>query len=262
MKNKLILITIFLLLLGIPALAADQEDATPSSTVEEIQKSLQERIKKAIQGDQKEGQPTLKAFVGQVSTIADNTITISSGDEVKHTTISGDTEIVRSSSKVKPESIKISEGIIAMGLTSDFQTQQALRIVLFETLAPKSVRSVSLGSLTSIDLKKEELTLTPYGSTTPLTLNLTSKTLFLDNDYKAIKIDKLEEQVMAIAILSTNQQNQSQTLLKLILVNEASKPSPTTKSSCGDGVCQNIVCQGIGCPKPETPETCPIDCTQ
>ena len=29
---------------------------------------------------------------------------------------------------------------------------------------------------------------------------------------------------------------------------------------CGDGICQEITCMAIGCPCPETPETCPEDC--
>ncbi|MDW8076179.1 MAG: hypothetical protein RMJ14_00865 [Nitrososphaerota archaeon] len=32
------------------------------------------------------------------------------------------------------------------------------------------------------------------------------------------------------------------------------------KDMCGDGVCQEIVCMAVGCPCPETPDTCPIDC--
>ncbi|MFP4515049.1 MAG: hypothetical protein ACLFNO_03555 [Parcubacteria group bacterium] len=30
---------------------------------------------------------------------------------------------------------------------------------------------------------------------------------------------------------------------------------------CGDGVCQEIVCMGEGCPCPETAENCPADCS-
>lgn len=37
------------------------------------------------------------------------------------------------------------------------------------------------------------------------------------------------------------------------------EPDPK-KSSCGDRICQSIVCFAIGCPKPETPENCPQDC--
>jgi hypothetical protein len=29
---------------------------------------------------------------------------------------------------------------------------------------------------------------------------------------------------------------------------------------CGDGVCQEIVCMGEGCPCPETTQSCPADC--
>lgn len=32
--------------------------------------------------------------------------------------------------------------------------------------------------------------------------------------------------------------------------------------SCGDGICQSIVCQAIGCPIPETPQNCPMDCAE
>jgi putative hemolysin len=32
------------------------------------------------------------------------------------------------------------------------------------------------------------------------------------------------------------------------------------KDLCGDGICQEIVCMAIGCPCPETKESCPIDC--
>ena len=33
------------------------------------------------------------------------------------------------------------------------------------------------------------------------------------------------------------------------------------KNLCGDGTCQEIVCQAIGCPCSETRENCPSDCT-
>ena len=32
------------------------------------------------------------------------------------------------------------------------------------------------------------------------------------------------------------------------------------KDLCGDGICQEIVCMAVGCPCPETPESCPQDC--
>lgn len=34
----------------------------------------------------------------------------------------------------------------------------------------------------------------------------------------------------------------------------------TCKNLCGDGFCQEITCMAIGCPCPESPQTCPQDC--
>jgi hypothetical protein len=32
------------------------------------------------------------------------------------------------------------------------------------------------------------------------------------------------------------------------------------KSQCGDGTCQEVVCMAVGCPCPESPQTCSEDC--
>lgn len=31
-------------------------------------------------------------------------------------------------------------------------------------------------------------------------------------------------------------------------------------SSCGNGVCENVACMAVGCPKPEDESNCPEDC--
>lgn len=33
------------------------------------------------------------------------------------------------------------------------------------------------------------------------------------------------------------------------------------KNLCGDGVCQEMVCQAVGCPCSESAESCPVDCS-
>ncbi|MCI5064436.1 hypothetical protein MRY87_01780 [bacterium] len=33
------------------------------------------------------------------------------------------------------------------------------------------------------------------------------------------------------------------------------------RDQCGNGVCEQIVCQGTGCPCSESPDECPEDCT-
>ncbi len=38
------------------------------------------------------------------------------------------------------------------------------------------------------------------------------------------------------------------------------KNEKNCEDKCGDGVCQEIVCQALGCPCAETRENCPQDC--
>ncbi len=45
-----------------------------------------------------------------------------------------------------------------------------------------------------------------------------------------------------------------------IVISPAEPQKDTCTNLCGDGICQEIVCVAIGCPCPETPETCPRDC--
>lgn len=42
--------------------------------------------------------------------------------------------------------------------------------------------------------------------------------------------------------------------------NNDSEDQPICRDLCGDGICQEIVCLGSGCPCAETPENCPEDC--
>lgn len=45
-----------------------------------------------------------------------------------------------------------------------------------------------------------------------------------------------------------------------IPVGEGPNPEEACEDLCGDGICQEVVCLGVGCPCPETPESCPEDC--
>ncbi|MFH7873457.1 MAG: DUF333 domain-containing protein, partial [Candidatus Aenigmatarchaeota archaeon] len=46
-----------------------------------------------------------------------------------------------------------------------------------------------------------------------------------------------------------------------VIASQANKSQETCKNLCGDGICQRFVCLAIGCPCPETEETCPDDCS-
>ena len=47
-----------------------------------------------------------------------------------------------------------------------------------------------------------------------------------------------------------------------ILPADANDHAGACKDQCGDGDCQEMVCQAIGCPCSETEESCPQDCSK
>ncbi len=47
---------------------------------------------------------------------------------------------------------------------------------------------------------------------------------------------------------------------KYNMLEDEMEGEPLCKDSCGDGICQEVVCEGDGCPCPETETSCPKDC--
>ncbi len=43
-------------------------------------------------------------------------------------------------------------------------------------------------------------------------------------------------------------------------IEKITEKKPACQNQCGDGVCQEVVCMAVGCPCPETKESCPQDC--
>lgn len=44
--------------------------------------------------------------------------------------------------------------------------------------------------------------------------------------------------------------------------NKITLPRSKKPPTCGDGICQSVVCTSLGCPQPETYNNCPEDCKQ
>lgn len=79
-----------------------------------------------------------------------------------------------------------------------------------------------------------------------------------------INIENLEKGKYLLQIFGVEFQENPAELLweKEIEIPQGSikKENKFCKNLCGDGICQEIVCMAVGCPCPETPETCPQDC--
>src|SRR3989344_232260 len=169
----LLLLATMLLFESGSAKAQETDEATVSA--EKIQQSLQERIRKAIEENLTAGEETpvkarLKAFIGQVDSIAEETLSVlvqsnSSQQTSKQVITNADTVIVRSNKgKIKLSDISLQDQVIAMGLTGDNQTMTALRVVIQPApIPPTSSTAVVVGQIKSLNPKTRHLALETSG---------------------------------------------------------------------------------------------------
>lgn len=76
--------------------------------------------------------------------------------------------------------------------------------------------------------------------------------------------EKLSDNPQALESVEKAKQRTIQHLnqVKEKLIERFQNREKKCKNLCGDNQCQEVVCQAIGCPCPETPKTCPKDCKE
>ena len=267
----LLLLATMLLFESGSAKAQETDEATVSA--EKIQQSLQERIRKAIEENLTAGEETpvkarLKAFIGQVDSIAEETLSVlvqsnSSQQTSKQVITNADTVIVRSNKgKIKLSDISLQDQVIAMGLTGDNQTMTALRVVIQPApIPPTSSTAVVVGQIKSLNPKTRHLALETSGLLQDADIIISRLAQLKTYDLKPVSLTELAEGQSIAAIIEMDTEDETNVLTHLVIFPVTATPTVTLQSgTCGDNVCQNIVCSGIGCPTPETAESCPADC--
>ncbi len=126
--NRLLVVIIFITFISPAAFAQSTTPtvaATPTISEEEINNSLQERIKKAVEvggdkADQVLGAKNKLAVVGKLSDVSNNTLTVRARGETNELVTTGsETTFVRNGKTAKREDIQIGDWVIAMGQRGD-----------------------------------------------------------------------------------------------------------------------------------------------
>lgn len=277
MKNKILIAFLlsFSLLLA-PQLINAQEATT---SAEEIQKDLKERIKQSVDDNINNKtlgeQASIRAFVGLIESISEGTISVTinpnhgSATVIKQTIVDTDTNLLRvGQDDVQVEDFQIGDYIIAMGTPQNEQTLKAQRIVVDDYTPPSSIRRVAYAQIEQIE--DNTITFTNHSPYLDDPIKLSSSTVLTTVDQQEIELEDLQPNQSVTLVLSVDTDDQDTSILRLIAFPASEQIDDTTnpatdsaqESTCGDGICQNVVCQGLGCPEPETPETCPADCTE
>jgi len=282
MVKKIILTTLFttlsIIIFQLNPQVLAQEESTSSGSVEEIQKSLQDRIKKALDENLPTAEETIqksknRAVVGIIDSLNQGQITVrinpnlGSAERLHHVSTSPDTSITKAGKDIDSEEVEIGSYIIAIGLPESNDLLSANRVILSSFTKPSIYTEVAYATITAIDVDDDTVTLQNSHPQLEKPLDVTKKTEIFLPTKEELEITDLQPGQKAVAVFTINDKKDTVTLNKIIAFTPTttSTPTPTedtqTESSCGDGVCQNVACFGLDCPDPETPETCPADCT-
>lgn len=277
MKLKLIILTTLFTLslaLAVNALAVDST-ASAEPNPEEVKQAQIDRLKKILDEDLDQAQDTInkskeRAVVGIIESLNQNEITVvvnpGKGEAEYHHQVlySADTELIKAGKSIEPESLSIGDYLIATGLPTNDSILNAEKIITAQLTEPKFNTEIAYASIDSLDEDAETITLT--GNHPSLgEFDYTSKTDLLTPNQEELEFTKLSPGQKVVAILTLNVTKKTSTLSSLIVFpgqpESATQNEATSSASCGDNICQNVSCFGSGCPTPETPETCPADCT-
>ena len=271
-----LILTITLALLPLNLTLAQEDEATSSGTKEEIEKSLQDRIKKALDENLDTAQEVveqsqLKAVVGVIDSLTQSQITVrvnpdTTSEYLHQVSFTNETQLTKSGKSIDSDDLEINSYIIAIGQPSSSTLLQADRIILDTYTKPSIYAQVAYATITDIDLDNDTITLLNSHPELEEPLDITSKTNILLNG-QAQKISDLQPNQRTTVIFTVNESRDTVTLNTLIVFpldpnNPTQTPTEEQASTCGDGICQNVACFGMDCPDPETPETCPADCAE
>lgn len=272
----LLVFTITLALLPLNLTLAQEDEATSSGTKEEIEKSLQDRIKKALNENLDTAQEVveqsqLKAVVGVIDSLTQSQITVrvnpdTTSEYLHQVSFTNETQLTKSGKSIDSDDLEINSYIIAIGQPSSSTLLQADRIILDTYTKPSIYVQVAYATITDIDLDNDTITLLNSHPELEEPLDITSKTNILLNG-QAQEISDLQPNQRTTVIFTVNESRDTVTLNTLIVFpldpnNPTQAPTEEQTSTCGDGICQNVACFGMDCPDPETPETCPADCAE
>lgn len=236
--------------------------ATPSATpttAADVEKSLQDRIKKALQDnlgsaqqniDAQSNTSQIRAFVGTIESVSAKAITIKTVNGVKQAEISDSTTLSNDGkANAKITDLPLGNSIIAIGRSTDNQTLSSIKIIV---TAPPEIdeRIVVVASVSAVDVKGKAITMSSDKFSGKAKLS-TRLMLMFDSVLNKITLDNINDGDKVFTIV--HQLETGPVLTRLVnLSSTAPTSTPAAKAVCGNKVCDSS----------ETPETCQADCQQ
>ena len=186
---------------------AKEATATPNKTLtEEVREMVTNKVKE-IQQSGKDVlaniSTTPKSFIGTITKIDTNQITISYENEPKTITFTTETVFIDvKKNKTKLENIKVGQDILVMGYFDQFNNLQAKRIVITDLKTIENKNEIVLGKIVDISQSSPVFVLIPIkNKETQYQIKTDSKSEIIDKDGNKLTLDKLKSGQKIIVII-------------------------------------------------------------
>ncbi|MGD9129010.1 MAG: hypothetical protein PVJ09_00770 [Candidatus Woesebacteria bacterium] len=213
MIKKLITILIIISVIFLNSqLVKAEQDNTDSATTEtseaspsaEANENLKDRIEKIVEEKKDKIENTLedlsknkKGFIGEVTRVSEETITISTTKGTNIIPLTEDLVLVKKQKKIAVDEVIVGDWLIVMGFIEDDSFVPKRIVVSAESLRPKE-HIVLLGTIKSI--QRNKIDFKPRSDEETLTLDLNKKTKFQDNQGEEAKQADFIEDLQCLLI--------------------------------------------------------------
>jgi len=228
MKNLLLLtfLLALLLTLGPRPIAFSQSPSSSETAATQAAENLKTRLKQTLSEETTPEPSSLpKGYVGTVRDIVKNTLVFEDKEGRKNLLITDNSLILRSpgNSEIDLASVRLEDSIIAMGYPIENGEIDGRRIIVSTLPFSPPPKTSGLGTIT--ELSRTKLTLSLPDSPTPLSLNLSTKTLY-KTPLEILSFEDLQvgDMILYTATVADNQEFSTSVIMLI-------KPAPSPSAS-------------------------------
>ena len=200
-----------------PANAVKIASPTPTSLPDTpVSDENIQKIRQAVQQKVKEKLASItstttgkKAFIGTITTINQNDITISYRDQTHQLTVDEETVFINTKrNKTTLDKIPEGQAVLAMGYLNEEQILETKRLIAVDAASLEERKHIVVGQIVDISQSSSIFVLIPSGDKDiQYQLKTDSKTETILKDKTAIKFNELENGQKVIVIFSPTQKN-------------------------------------------------------
>ena len=186
------------------------------SFAQESTPSAEEKILEAVRERIQEKQLTIerKAYVGNLKSIANSTLTLETKNGIKQVRVSSESAVIRINEKtrkeVKFEDLTITEFTIAMGYVGENEVLEATRLIINKEPKEEQKRDAIYGLVEEVDFKKEIIKIKEFKKEKNWDLEITKKTEITkkaENETEEIKLEEIKAGNRLVAIGTSEEEN-------------------------------------------------------